>query len=303
LDFWPGFEPKDFLLTKAVQIVTGCEDLEIVSNESVPVDVEICSTFCFESIREKVIARSKMNRNLDTYNDYICRTSFGHRIRYDNPSKKRIWYTGENLRAPVGIFDGTISFDKSDYLKRNLYFPLIYFGIDWFEVKRENGFRFTPDELVSIRSFDQKRPIKACSFASNLAPSREQLLALVSEFMPVDRYGKSVGKPVQSKKDVSQGYQFQVCNENSIYPGYVTEKLIDSWMFGNLPIWTGMVRSDLEINPESYLDLTSLNSEEIYSVLESLNDEKIERIMTAPIMRKLPTLEPLVLFLGELLNS
>lgn len=302
LDFWPGFEPRDFLLTRVIKLASGGDDPEIIFDESKLVDLEICSTFGFKSIRQKILARSLMSRDLYSYNDYICRTSFGHRLRYDSPSKKRIWYTGENLRPPVDLFEGTISFDRTDSSRRNLFFPLIYFGIDWFEEGSELDYQFTPEKLISVRTHTEIRKMNACSFATNVAPTRERLLQIVSNFMPVDRFGKSVGRPVVSKLDVSRNYQFQVCNENSLYPGYVTEKLMDAWKSGNVAIWTGMVQPEIGINPEAYLDFTLLNDNEISEILAKLDEQKIVNLMNAPIMKTLPKLDPLIEFIGEILN-
>ena len=303
IDFWPGFVPEDFLMTKLLRKIYPKSIIEIVKNKSISVDLEICSVFTFNSLADKVHARLLGATSEAALRDYVCRTDFGHRPTYRNHARKRIWYTCENLRPPQELFDGTISFDKTDPAAKNLYFPFFYNSIDWFPSSDMEAGLVKPDTLVEKRTIKKDRPLKACSFASNLAPNRERLINVVGQIIPVDAYGKSVGKFVASKSDVARRYTFQICNENSQYPGYVTEKLIEAWNLGNIPIWTGNFESNLSLNRKSIIDLTGMITKEIHELLNDLDQSDIEELQTAPLMTEVPSIEPLTLFLRSLLES
>jgi hypothetical protein len=303
IDFWPGFVPEDFLMTELVRKMYPKSKVEIVTNKSTYVDLEICSVFTFNSLADKVRARVQGATSKEALRDYVCRTDFGHRPTYANLAKKRIWYTCENLRPPQELFDGTISYDKTDYAANNLYFPFFYNSIDWFSKSDVKKSLVKPETLVEKRTIEKVRALKACSFASNLAPNRERLISIVNQIFPVDAYGKSVGKFVASKPDVASRYIFQICNENSQYPGYVTEKLIEAWNFGNVPIWTGNLESNLSLNKKSFIDLTGMITTEIHELLTCLDQSDIEELQTAPLMTEIPSIEPLRIFLESLLES
>jgi len=49
-------------------------------------------------------------------------------------------------------------------------------------------------------------------------------------------------------------YKFCLCPENSIYDGYVTEKLIDAYASGTVPIYSGDISIHKDFNPESFLN-------------------------------------------------
>ena len=271
----------------------------IVGNPSEPVDLEIRSVFTFKSLQEKMYVRSRALVNSEFLNEYISRANFGHRTRYVTPAKKRIWYTGENLRPPQSLFDGTIGFDRTDPKAYNLYFPFIYLGIDWFTKEKPTEVTVSPESLTLRRKVRKKQLSRACSFATNLAPDRQRLVNITRQVFEVDQYGKSVNRFVESKNQVAEKYLFQICNENSFYPGYVTEKLLDAWKTGNIAIWSGCLGTEIPIKTESFVDCSDLTGIEIENKLRFLDESSIAEMLSAPLMSSVPTLKPLVSFLEE----
>ena len=292
-DFWPGFSADGFLFTDVIQSIYPKQKIEIIKDFKTKVDLEICSVFTYESQIEKLINRSRALVDEEAMDEYISRSEYGFRLSYKTLATKRVWFTGENLRPPVGLFDGTISFDPDDYRENNVYFPLFLFGINWFNRKLSPNGGVSREEIASRRSLNKTISRNACSFASNRSPSREKLIKNVELILQVDQFGKSVGKRVESKLIVSRDYTFQICNENSMFPGYVTEKLIEAWQVGNIPIWTGLAGNKLDLNLNAILDFTGLNSEEIEFQLRGLDRESIEEKLQSPLMNTPPTLKSL----------
>lgn len=58
----------------------------------------------------------------------------------------------------------------------------------------------------------------------------------------LDLYGHGWGafaKPVEDKLETMRDYKFAICFENGSYPGYITEKIIDCFVAGVIPIHAG----------------------------------------------------------------
>jgi hypothetical protein len=297
-DFWPKFGADQFLFTRVLGNILN-QKIEIIQNPSERVDLEICSVFTFQSTSEKVLLKAKSLKSRKHGTEWLARNSFGYRPHYISQARKRIWFTAENLRPPVGLFDGTISFDISDERQNNLYFPYYLTILDWFDQFPDNPLKVSPRRLALPRE-PQSRPRKACSFATNLSPSRKKLISIISNSMEVDEYGKSVDRIVESKFDLSTQYGFQICNENSLFPGYVTEKLIESWAAQNIPIWTGL-HSQKAFNTDSYLDFTMSDSTTILETISNLDLSQMEYMQSQPLLLQEPSLEPLNLFLLKIL--
>jgi hypothetical protein len=302
LDFWPGFRAEEFLFTKLLRSTSNGKQIEIVTNPSETVDLEICSVFTFQSVQSKLIARSRALANKSLLNDYVNQVDYGFRSTYKSKARKRIWYTGENLRPPQGIFDGTISFNRTDPWAKNVFFPLIYFGLNWFPERAHSETLISPEKLILPRKRRENQKFEACSFATNLAPDRQRLVKIIEESCAVSQFGKSVGRFVPSKTESAEKYIFQICNENSHYPGYVTEKLLDAWNSGNIAIWEGAVGDDIPLKTNSFLNVTGLTEAEISQRIKSLDADKIDEMLTAPLMHSIPSIQPLIEFFKELVS-
>jgi len=299
MDFWPNFEPENFLFTKVLKSLNSAIQIEIVHNPTLPVDLEIRSVFTFSSLQEKLFVRSKATISQNLLNDYVNRANFGYRSQYLTPAKKRLWYTGENLRPPQGIFDGTISFDRTDQKANNLFFPFLYLGIDWYGQSKDRELSVTPESLTQRRKIRGDQELKACSFATNKVSERQRLVKITNIFFEVEEYGRSVNRFVSSKSRVAEKFVFQICNENSYYPGYVTEKLLESWKIGNIAIWSGGTVSDIPLNPNSYVDCSLLTESEIEKKLSLLDQDKIAEMLSAPFMNLAPSITPLEEYFRE----
>ncbi|MFZ2147913.1 MAG: glycosyltransferase family 10, partial [Sedimentisphaerales bacterium] len=52
-------------------------------------------------------------------------------------------------------------------------------------------------------------------------------------------YKGSIPADVRRKREVMNGFKFAICFENCAFPGYVTEKIFDSFLAGCIPIYLG----------------------------------------------------------------
>jgi hypothetical protein len=157
----------------------------------------------------------------------------------------------------------------------------------------------TPEELLRERT-PQIRPLTVCTFSSNLEPLRMKLIQNTSSVFQVEKYGSAFDNRVSSKLKVSSNFGLQICNENSLSPNYVTEKLQEAWFARNIPIWSGLDDKKL-FNAESFIDATNLTSEELENLLRNFTTEELMFKQSLPLLKSLPTIEPLSTFLSELI--
>ena len=166
-----------------------------------------------------------------------------------------IWFTQENARPPDGPWSGYLTFDLDPLEGRNAYFPSWWWLVDLLGgpgVDHFLGRALTLPELQSSRHVDYgDRPGFACAFVNNPTPMRLHAIRALQHVGRVDVFDRAVGRPVGSKLDLARRYRFVICFENDIYPGYVTEKPLEAWGTGAVPLWWGL-------DPARYLNRQAL---------------------------------------------
>lgn len=204
---------------------------------------------------------------------------------WNDKRKFNIWYTGENLEPPKN-YNLTLSFQIDS--ANNLYWPLwaTYSKIDNLDFDIDREFLFDQSAFTRPRFMNLENKIpKACAFVSNPIEPRFSVYKELQVLGVLDLYGSAVGNPVKSKFEIANKYLFQLCFENIFAPGYITEKIFESYNCGNIPIYHD--RNDDEyLNPESYIGIKVLNAKNIYEVISEFNNSKLETISRAPILKK-----------------
>jgi hypothetical protein len=199
-----------------------------------------------------------------------------------------IWYSGELDRPPKG-YDLTFSFAPT--LGNNVYLPVwaIYTTDDVSLKKYDRDFIFNWNKILNareLRSFQDNRI--ACAFISNPTMERLRYAQELERLGVLDIYGAAVGKPIESKLNISKNYVFQFCLENQDEDNYVTEKPFEAWMCGNIPIYrkNGTLTA---LNTSSFVNVTDQDPKDLVRELllliedeQQLNTIYIEPILAAP---------------------
>ncbi|MGN0428146.1 MAG: glycosyltransferase family 10 domain-containing protein [Agathobacter sp.] len=219
--------------------------------------------------------------------DYVIASVAGNDyLKYDCI---RIWYSGENLHPDFDLFDYGISFD--DRLKiddRYIRYPIYCLNENrWEAAKHKHEF----DEQDYF-----KKHSRFCNFVysngKNAVPFRENIFQELSKYKKVDSGGRlhnNIGGPVEDKADFMPNYKFTIAVENTSAPGYTTEKLLDAWAYGTVPIYYGNPDIGKEFNDEAFINCHKYNSiEEIVQRVKELDedDEKFMAMMKASILRE-----------------
>ena len=78
----------------------------------------------------------------------------------------------------------------------------------------------------------------------------------LNKYKKVDMAGKvfnNIGKIIENKIEFLSSYKFSIAMENSNGDGYLSEKIIDSFISGTIPIYYGDYMVDEYINPKAYI--------------------------------------------------
>ena len=77
---------------------------------------------------------------------------------------------------------------------------------------------------------------------------------------------------VESKHKVLINYKFSICYENAFnLPGYITEKIFDSFFAGNIPVYLGANDICDQIPSNTFIDKRNFKSyEELYSYMKNM---------------------------------
>jgi hypothetical protein len=231
------------------------------------------------------------------------------------PAHKSIQYVGENVRPNLGSHKFSLSFDYDSYGGRNFRVPLWWWRLDWPEFgerrRRRAKATNTPihhDDLVPVDALMRPRTVgaiyerKFCTLvASNPEPLRINLLLALRSVGEVTGYGRLFGPAFDgSKFDVLPKIRFCLCPENGVYPGYHTEKLIDAWYGGCLPLYSGDRMVHRDFNPKAFVNYQNyLDTSQFLSIVRHLETTPcaFAQVYEQPLVVQRPSLTALVAFL------
>ena len=201
----------------------------------------------------------------------------------DEKADINIWYSGENARPPVDGYDLSISCDPTDNSLNNIYFPY-WASQGGFSIEESLNYQRI---LTSPREWKSTRENTICALVGNPHPTRLHVLRVLAERYKVDCYGPVFGRIIQNKEELLKNYRFNLCFENDLYPGYLSEKPFESWIAGCIPIWWGLDRGEF-LNPEAILDFTSMSILDLTNRIDELESrpEKITEMLGTPILLK-----------------
>lgn len=220
----------------------------------------------------------------------------GFNLQPNKKAKVNIFFTGENERPPFGDWDAYLSFDLHDYDGKNAYLPLW-----WITCTDLAGERIAPylDAPVTVEALLKSRKVnfnerkKFCvAFIGKAYPFRMQSLNAISKIENVEVYGAIARKDVTSKLEASRKFRFVFAFENDLYPGYVTEKVIEAWATGAIPLYWGSDPKEY-INPGAIINLSEFKSlTEFVAYVKKVNStpELWQSIAEQPILLKAPDL-------------
>jgi hypothetical protein len=261
----------------------------------------------FEFFFNKALGGMEYTDNPHTA-DVVISSVFGN-VQTD--PKKTIMYIGENVRPSYIGYDYSLSFDWDTYGGRNFRLPLWWSRLAWegFEQKprHNNHHNHGYEQLIDIgsltrpRVLDLKAKDKFCALiANNPEGLRINMFKQLSLYKQVDGYGNMFGNPLRkSKFAVLPEYKFCLCPENSVYDGYVTEKLIDAYAGLTVPLYSGTVSVDCDFNEAAFLNY--MNTKDMNWFVDNviaLNEtpDLYKSVYEQPLLKEKPSLNEALAF-------
>jgi hypothetical protein len=246
--------------------------------------------------------------------DLVVTSVFGN--VYTDPNKT-LSFIGENIRPSFVNYNYSLSFDYDTYGGRNFRLPLWYARLAWpgFEQKprRDNLHNHGYEQLIPIKMLTQGRKLdikakdKFCALiANNPEGLRINLYNSISEYKQVDGYGNMFSNPLRkSKFAILPEYKFCLCPENSVYDGYVTEKLVDAYAGLTVPIYSGTMSVDCDFNEFAFLNYMNTKNMEVFVRKIMRTDQALELYQTIyeqPLLLEEPSLDGAIAFVRSIVK-
>lgn len=197
-------------------------------------------------------------------------------------------YIGENLCPDFNVADYAIGFEKLSFQDRYLYRP------NWLM----NPKYATEIDLMQKKHLEICHKEEFCSFVYSNAeadPFREAFFEELCKYKKVNsggRYLNNIGvkEGVANKLEFQRKHKFSIAFENSSHVGYVTEKIVQSFAAGTIPIYWGDPQVGSIFNEKAFVNVHKFQS--IDAVIEEIkkideNDDLYISMLTEPALKEI----------------
>jgi hypothetical protein len=289
-----------------LDLLQYCVSLGKISAEDLT-EQKILFSGCYPevSLLNQLFTRAKAHFSVSAMQNWL---EFKHGLNQKTHLRDRsIWCTFENRRPITNGYQRTLSFDLDDFDGTNFYLPLWAYYIDLFGTGGKwIKHRVSQSQLRKGRPSSDFKPRSkfACAFINNPEPMRIRAIEELSSIGEIDIFGRYADNYVADKISVSQQYRFAICFENDLYPGYVTEKPLEAWIAGSIPLYWGN-DSGKYLNPEAIVNLHNIgNLRQFVNLVASIDrSETLQRAMFCqPLLSKEIDIEALCQFTSTWLD-
>lgn len=220
----------------------------------------------------------------------------------DSNSKVVHWFVEALNRT------GTPDYNKCDFSftsckhddERNIRIPLWQFYVDWFGnsyVEGRNPAFLVPRDLLTKPRMPEKKEKFCCVLTNNDLGLRKVIYPRAFQYwmskgFEVESRGNflrthpSIGGDEMTKQKYIKEFKFNLCFDNSDYPGWITEKVIHPLIEGVIPIYWGCEDVGEEFNTNAFVHAREFENDiQLYDrVIEIANNEQlISDIQSQPI--------------------
>lgn len=229
-----------------------------------------------------------------------------------------LFHTGENLRHNHFDANYSISSDLAVTNPNHYRSPYWMEMIDWsHEGVQGNENRRYGELLQSSRLLKPlseqflSRDNSAIFLSSHLREPRESLLRALQTCIPVITGGSQFDITVKNhnssgfyKNKILPQHRFNLCPENSLYPGYYTEKIPEAFHSGCLPITWADPNINVDFNPKAFINMLDMASDNYQTLQEIIVSERIlSKFAEQPLLLTQPSISGLRSFVKDILTQ
>ena len=186
--------------------------------------------------------------------DYLIYDVFGCQHLDDKfYNSTKIAFLTENEIPDFNTDDYAISHSHINYLDRNFIYPFYFFNITDFVKEKD---------IIKARKNTLSTSLKKKKFCAAVISNdwftdffRNKFIDELNKYKEIDMGGKyknNIGV-IKDKINFLSSYKFSIAMENTEGDGYISEKIIDSFIAGTIPIYYGGHMIDEYINPKSFI--------------------------------------------------
>lgn len=243
---------------------------------------DIENNYFIETLRKFYIVEVVDEKEKTEYLFFSC---FGHQHLEYHCIK--IFYTGENIVPDFNLCDYAIGFNDIYFDDRYIRIPLyvVDYRQDW---KR----------MFEIRKQGIQPRVKFCAFVAsnniNAATERKEIFDKLSEYKKVDsggRYLNNIGIPngIEDKQQFQEQYKFSITFENSSQRGYCTEKIVQGFAAGTIPIYWGDPMVGEYFNEKAFINCHQFSDfDEVLKRVKEIDqdDDLYNNMLQEPVITK-----------------
>lgn len=232
----------------------------------------------------------------------------------------KIYLSFENYKIPKINFDFFITSNLGIANQNHLRFPLWKELIEWSNegIKRETDlFAQRFDSYYDVEKLTNPQGVsflrkqkKMCIISSHLDEPRKSIYESFSKKFIVDGYGPCFNSKIKDhfsnpikKIEILKNYAFNLCPENSLYPGYYTEKIPEAFLSKCLPITWADQNVSYDFNEKSFINLLNYSMNNYSEVMDLINDNNFLKSFTRePLLLKSPNLDNEIKFVRKIVD-
>ena len=229
-----------------------------------------------------------------------------------------LFHTAENLRHDHIKADFAISHDIDILSDKHFRLPYWMELVDWSHEGLVGNRNPRYGELLNLDRLQTplgnqflRRDQRAVLVSSHLREPRATCFEVLQKQMPVDGMGPYFDPKIKDhhsshffKKNILTKYAFNLCPENGIYPGYVTEKIPEAFTAGCLPITFVDDSVSVDFNLKAFINLAPMiknNLQQLEDILKS--KEHLESYAQQPLVINSPTILGLQKFVSDIIKT
>ena len=290
-------------------------EIEIVSKEKA--DILIIGPY--DSINYKRIVLNKLLEK-KTFNDILKHFPNLDIYSFSRKYKPlRIFLSNENIHQNLPKYDYSFHHDIGIVNNNHFRFPIWKDHIDWSHegIKREFtltakrfGTFWKLDELLRPQGANFINKKNICLITSHMTEPKLSIYLKFKEYFQVDGYGSYFNKKIKNHnsssfliRDILQNYAFNLCPENSLYPGYYNERVPNAFLAKTLPITWADQNINLDFNAKAFINLidhANNNYDDICNLLK--DDNYLLNYSKEPLLLKKPNLDQERVFIQRILS-
>jgi hypothetical protein len=240
---------------------------------------------CRPGLRLHVSSENPFAANYQSFEESGCEFGLGHEIRVGD---------GNYCRLPHWL-------NYVDFRDQGIPSPE-----HWVRL----GSPLSQEQLIRPLQWNRPGAQRAVFVASYLNAERRFLMQRASLALPIDGFGRafdlSIADQTRSsftKRQLLRDYRFNFCPENAISPGYVTEKIPESFACGSIPIGYVDPHVAVDFDPRAFLNLHDYLAVGVeYGLGEALaSRSRLDQLIEIPLLRKPVSVEGLISFLKHVI--